>query len=319
MKRAVLGAASGISLALALVVETTLRAPVFDFRSAASAPWLLSSVPPGVPVVIAVALFGVLGALFGRRGREDLLTSVSSLAVSPPRSSFPALLASPRSWPRSREHPLLSCSSWASLISASRLAGERPLGISTAGDFSRRARVLLRHRILDFDQGRAIGRRASLPPHRVQPPSRPRSRSPGQLWSRGLPDLLHGQDRAPSRPGDELFRPRHRASPPPRSGLRRFRPHGSSRDRGTALGSPSERALSSVSASHRERLRLARGRRRIRTHLPRALSLRFRLPRASRGARRGVSRAPARRARALEFSCRLSSCRSPSALFRSST
>ncbi len=74
MKRAVLGAAAGISLGLALVVETTLRVPVFDFRSGASMPWLLSSIPQFLLVLLAVVFSGVLGALVGRSGREDLLT-----------------------------------------------------------------------------------------------------------------------------------------------------------------------------------------------------------------------------------------------------
>ncbi len=74
MKRAVLGAAAGISAGLALVLRGTLRAPVFDSRPEAAAPWLVSSVPPFVLVLAAVVAFGVLGVFLARRGREDLLT-----------------------------------------------------------------------------------------------------------------------------------------------------------------------------------------------------------------------------------------------------
>lgn len=74
MRSAVLGAAAGVSAGLALVARTTLRAPIFDSRSGAAAPWLVSSVPPLLLVLFAVVFFGVLGALLARRAREDLLT-----------------------------------------------------------------------------------------------------------------------------------------------------------------------------------------------------------------------------------------------------
>jgi len=74
LNRAVLGAAAGVSAGLALVVRTTLRVPIFDARSDAAAPWLLTSIPPLSLVLVAVVFSGVLGALLGRRGREDLLT-----------------------------------------------------------------------------------------------------------------------------------------------------------------------------------------------------------------------------------------------------
>jgi hypothetical protein len=74
LKRAVLGAAAGISLGAALAVETTLRVPVFDFRSASSSPWLLSSLPPFLLGFAAAVVLGALGWLAGRRGRADLLT-----------------------------------------------------------------------------------------------------------------------------------------------------------------------------------------------------------------------------------------------------
>ncbi len=131
---------------------------MFDFRSAASAPWLLSSVPPVLPVVIAVALFGVLGALFGRRGREDSADSVSSL--------------------RSRRRDLHSRRFWlrpvpglvrGNIPRSLARRGPRDLGLEArgrasardfrAGDFSRRPRVLPRRRILDFD--RRSGHRAT--------------------------------------------------------------------------------------------------------------------------------------------------------------
>jgi len=74
LKRAVLGAAAGVAAGLALVVRTTLRAPIFDSPAGADDPWLVSSVPPLLLVLIAVALSGVLGVFLARRGREDLLT-----------------------------------------------------------------------------------------------------------------------------------------------------------------------------------------------------------------------------------------------------
>ena len=79
LKRAFLGAAAGISAGLALVVRSTLRAPVFDSRPGAAAPWLVSSLPPLLLVLTVVVVSGVLGAHLGRRGREDLLDSVSPL------------------------------------------------------------------------------------------------------------------------------------------------------------------------------------------------------------------------------------------------
>jgi hypothetical protein len=74
LKSAVLGAAAGVSAGIALVVRTTLRAPVFDSHSGSAAPWLVSSVPPLLLALIAVVLSGVLGVFLARRGREDLLT-----------------------------------------------------------------------------------------------------------------------------------------------------------------------------------------------------------------------------------------------------
>jgi hypothetical protein len=74
LKRAVLGAAAGISAGFALAVRATLRAPIFEARPEAAAPWLVSSVPSPLLVLIGVVPFGVLGILLARRGRADLLT-----------------------------------------------------------------------------------------------------------------------------------------------------------------------------------------------------------------------------------------------------
>ncbi len=74
MKRAVLGAAAGVSIGLALTARTTLRAPVFDGRSGVEAPWLVTSAPPMLLVLAAAVLFGALGTFLGRRGRDDLVT-----------------------------------------------------------------------------------------------------------------------------------------------------------------------------------------------------------------------------------------------------
>ncbi len=82
MKRAVLAAVAGGSLGLALVVRTTLRAPIFDLRSEADAPWLVSSLPPFVLALIALVLSGVLGAFLWRKGREDLLTPFLPCALA---------------------------------------------------------------------------------------------------------------------------------------------------------------------------------------------------------------------------------------------
>jgi hypothetical protein len=74
LKRVVLGAAAGVSAGVGLVVRATLRAPIFDYRSGAEAPWLASSIPPLPLVLGVVAVFGLAGAWLGRRGREELLT-----------------------------------------------------------------------------------------------------------------------------------------------------------------------------------------------------------------------------------------------------
>jgi hypothetical protein len=72
LKQFVLGAAAGVAGGLALVVRATLRAPVLEGDS--SLPWLVSSIPSTLHVLIAVVLSGSLGVLLARRGRCDLLT-----------------------------------------------------------------------------------------------------------------------------------------------------------------------------------------------------------------------------------------------------
>ncbi|HJS74927.1 MAG TPA: hypothetical protein VJ921_11620, partial [Vicinamibacteria bacterium] len=134
MKRALLGAAAGVSLGAALAVETTLRVPIFDFRSAASSPWLLSSVPRLLPTTVAVVLGGVLGALLGRRGREDLLTPFlpGGLAASvffPGVFAVAPFLASFSGWSLG----LLLAAALA--ISISRLGGKLPARVSAKAVF----------------------------------------------------------------------------------------------------------------------------------------------------------------------------------------
>lgn len=74
MKGIVLGAASGVALGVALIVRTTLRAPLFDAGTSGSEIHLLSSLP-GVPwLVFAVSLLGLLGGFLGLRGKERLAT-----------------------------------------------------------------------------------------------------------------------------------------------------------------------------------------------------------------------------------------------------
>lgn len=126
MKRAVLGAAAGVSIGLALAARTTLRAPIFDTRSGVEAPWLVTSVPSMALVLAAAVLFGALGAFLGRRGRDDLVTPF-----------FPCGLAAAIFLPRVfAEAPFLASFSGRFLdllffialaISLSRLVRSRPL------------------------------------------------------------------------------------------------------------------------------------------------------------------------------------------------
>ena len=63
-----------MSAGVALVVRATVRVPIFDSRSGASAPWLASSVPALWLVLGAVVLFGAVGAALARKRWEDRLT-----------------------------------------------------------------------------------------------------------------------------------------------------------------------------------------------------------------------------------------------------
>jgi hypothetical protein len=74
LKRVVLGAASGLSLGVALVVRSTIRAPIFDGSDPASPARLLSSLPGAPVLVLAVVLGALAGGLLGSRGRERFVT-----------------------------------------------------------------------------------------------------------------------------------------------------------------------------------------------------------------------------------------------------